>query len=45
MKDNFSKQLLLNLRTFPAMGREDYIVSKINKDAIGWLDIWLIKIY
>ena len=40
MKDNFSKQLLLNLRTFPAMGREDYIVSKINKDAISWLDIW-----
>ena len=35
-----SKQLLLNLRTFPSMGREDYIVSSINKDAVIWLDIW-----
>ena len=40
MNDSDSKQLLLNLRTFPSMGREDYIVSSINKDAVIWLDIW-----
>ena len=40
MNDSDSKQLLLNLRTFPSMGREDYIVSSINTDAVIWLDIW-----
>ena len=40
MNDSDSKQLLLNLRTFPSMGREEYIVSSINKDAVIWLDVW-----
>ena len=40
MNNSDSKQLLLNLRTFPSMGREDYIVSSINKDAVIWLDVW-----
>ena len=35
-----SQQLLLNLRTLPSMGREDYIVSQTNIEAISWLDIW-----
>lgn len=40
MNASLSKQLLLNLRTIPLMGREDYIVSKTNKEAVTWLDIW-----
>ena len=40
MDETNSRQLLLNLRTFPSLGREDYIVSGINKDAVAWLDIW-----
>ena len=40
MNTTHSKQLLLNLRTYPSLGRKDYIVSGINKDAVVWLDIW-----
>jgi chromosomal replication initiation ATPase DnaA len=40
MNASLSKQLLLNLRTIPLMGREDYIVSKTNKEAVTWLDTW-----
>ena len=40
MDNNYSKQLLLNLRTLPALGREDYIVSKINEEVVLWLDTW-----
>lgn len=40
MDMNYSKQLLLNLRTLPAMGREDYIVSQMNEEVVLWLDNW-----
>lgn len=40
MNNAYNQQLLLNLRTFPSMGREDYIVSKTNKEVISWLDVW-----
>ncbi|PPR17168.1 MAG: DnaA regulatory inactivator Hda [Alphaproteobacteria bacterium MarineAlpha9_Bin3] len=40
MNNNYSKQLILNLRTLPSMGRGDYIVSQINEEAVAWLDTW-----
>ena len=43
MRENFkslSKQLILDLRTIPSMGREDYYVSKSNEEAVKWVDKW-----
>lgn len=40
MKSIVNQQLLLDLRSFPSMGRNDYYVSNINKEAVTWLDIW-----
>ena len=43
MRENFkslSKQLILDLRTIPSMGREDYYVSKSNEEAVKWIDKW-----
>ena len=37
---SISKQLILDLRTLPSMGRKDYYVSKSNEDAVAWIDKW-----
>jgi len=34
------EQLIFDLRSFPAMGRNDYFVSKANADAVNWIDMW-----
>ena len=33
-------QLPLDLRHRPAMGREDFLVSPSNADAVKWIDLW-----
>ena len=33
-------QLALNLHHRPAMGREDFLVSPANAEAVGWIDRW-----
>ena len=33
-------QLIFNLKNNPALDRDDFIVSKSNKDAIAWIDKW-----
>ena len=34
------KQFILNLRSIPSMHRNDYFVSRTNKEIINWIDIW-----
>ena len=34
------EQLIFDLRSFPAMGRNDYFVSKANAEAVNWIDMW-----
>ena len=40
MNSSVNQQLILNLRSFPSMGRNDYFVSEVNKEAVSWLDSW-----
>lgn len=40
MKSLVSQQLLLDLKSIPSMGRNEYFVSNVNKEAVKWLDIW-----
>ena len=35
-----NEQLILDLRSLPAMGRNDYYVSKANTEAVNWIDMW-----
>tara|TARA_B100000686_G_scaffold348403_1_gene439366 strand:+ start:1036 stop:1695 length:660 start_codon:yes stop_codon:yes gene_type:complete len=35
-----NKQLILNLRTLPAMNRNDYFVNVTNSEAVEWIDMW-----
>ena len=35
-----NNQLILNLRMLPSMHRNDYFVSKTNKEVVEWIDIW-----
>ena len=34
------KQLILNLRILPSMHRNDFFVSKTNKEVVKWIDMW-----
>ena len=38
--NNLDKQLILDLRSIPSMGRADYFVSKSNNEIVSWLDKW-----
>ena len=38
--NNLDKQLILDLRSIPSMGRADYFVSKSNNEIVSWLDRW-----
>ena len=38
MNSPVNQQLILNLRSLPSMGRNDYFVSEVNKEAVSWLD-------
>ena len=40
MNSSVIQQLILNLRSLPSMGRNDYFVSEVNKEAVSWLDSW-----
>ena len=40
MNSSVNQQLILNLRSLPSMGRNDYFVSEVNKEAVSWLDSW-----
>ena len=40
MNSSVQQQLILNLRSIPSMGRSDYFVSEVNKEAVAWLDTW-----
>ena len=40
MNASVNQQLILNLRSIPSMGRSDYFVSEVNKEAVTWLDAW-----
>jgi len=40
MNSSVNQQLILNLRSLPSMGRNDYFVSEVNKEAVTWLDAW-----
>ena len=40
MNSSVNQQLILNLRSLPSMGRNDYFVSDVNKEAVTWLDAW-----
>ncbi|MDA0338416.1 MAG: DnaA/Hda family protein [Proteobacteria bacterium] len=33
-------QLTLDLQSRPAMGREDFLISPANEDAVAWIDRW-----
>lgn len=35
-----NKQLILNLRTLPAMNRNDYFVNVTNSEAVEWVEMW-----
>lgn len=34
------RQLALEFAHRPALGREDFLVSDSNRDAVGWVDLW-----
>jgi len=40
MNNSVYQQLILDLRSIPSMGRNDYFVSDVNKEAVTWLDAW-----
>ena len=40
MNISVNQQLVLDLRSIPSMGRNDYFVSEVNKEAVTWLDAW-----
>ena len=40
MNNSVYQQLILDLRSIPSMGRNDYFVSDVNKEAVTWLDDW-----
>ena len=40
MNNSVYQQLILDLRSIPSMGRNDYFVSDVNKEAVKWLDAW-----
>lgn len=40
MNNSVYQQLILDLRSIPSMGRNDYFVSDVNKEAVIWLDDW-----
>jgi chromosomal replication initiation ATPase DnaA len=40
MNNSVYQQLILDLRFIPSMGRNDYFVSDVNKEAVTWLDAW-----
>jgi chromosomal replication initiation ATPase DnaA len=35
-----SRQLVFDWPHRPALGREDYLVTSCNKDAVDWIDLW-----
>ena len=40
MNNSVYQQLILDLRSIPYMGKNDYFVSDVNKEAVTWLDDW-----
>ena len=34
------RQLALEFAHRPAFGREDFLVSDSNREAVGWVDLW-----
>ncbi len=40
MNGGKARQLAFDLSYRPALGREDFLVTSCNKDAVGWIDRW-----